>query len=69
MGISVFGIVAAQFLWIRQSLTIQEAQLERSAYIAINRTVARLEREQSAALLLNPFFQNQISSSAAVALQ
>ncbi len=64
MGISVFGIVAAQFLWIRQSLTIQEAQLERSAYIAINRTVARLEREQSAALLLNPFFQNQISSSA-----
>ena len=58
MGISVLGIVAAQYLWISQSLTIQEEQLERSAYIAMNRAVARIEREQSAALMLNPFFQN-----------
>ncbi|MGV8828311.1 MAG: sensor histidine kinase [Breznakibacter sp.] len=58
MGISVLGIVAAQYLWISQSLSIQEEQLEKSAYIAINRAVARIEREQSAALMLNPFFQN-----------
>lgn len=58
MGISVLGIVTAQFLWIRQSLKVQQEQLETSAYIAINRTVKRVEHEQSAAFMLNPFLQN-----------
>lgn len=58
MTISLLGIVAVQYLWIRQSLTIQQEQLQSSAYIAVNRAAARIEREQSAAMALNPFFSH-----------
>lgn len=58
MSISLMGIVAVQYLWIAQSIKSQEEQLENLSYIAVNRTVFRLEREQSAAFMLNPFFHN-----------
>nr|WP_319398011.1 HAMP domain-containing sensor histidine kinase [uncultured Carboxylicivirga sp.] len=56
MSLSLLGIIAAQYLWIRQSLKVQKEKFHVSAYDALDNTVKRIEKEYNAQLLYNRFF-------------
>ncbi|MCU4165152.1 sensor histidine kinase [Carboxylicivirga caseinilyticus] len=56
MSLSMLGIIAAQYLWIRQSIKVQKEKFHVSAYDALDNTVRRLEKEYNAQFLYNSFF-------------
>lgn len=56
MSFSLLGIIAAQYLWIQQSIKIQRQKFHTAVYEALDKSVVRLEREQSAERIYNAFF-------------
>ncbi len=56
MSFSLLGIIAAQYLWIQQSIKIQRNKFHAAVYEALDKSVMRLEREQSAERIYNAFF-------------
>jgi len=56
MSLSMLGIIAAQYLWIKQSIKVQREKFHVSAYDALDNTVKRLEKEYNAQFLFNSFF-------------
>ena len=56
MSFSLLGIIAAQYLWIQQSIKIQRKKFHAAVFEAMDKSVVRLEREQSAERIYNAFF-------------
>ncbi len=53
----MLGIIAAQYLWIRQSLTVQKEKFQAAVYRSLDNAVHRLEKEQNAEYIFREFFR------------
>ena len=58
MSLSLLGIIAAQYLWIQQSVKVQKEKFHASVYRALDNTVHRLEKEQSVEFIFKEFFNH-----------
>jgi len=59
MSLSLLGIIAAQYLWIQQSVKVQREKFQASVYRSLDNAVVRLEKEQNAAYIFQEFFPQQ----------
>ncbi|WP_289053448.1 sensor histidine kinase [Carboxylicivirga marina] len=57
MSLSMLGIIAAQYLWIQQSIKVQKEKFQASVYRSLDNTVQRLEKEQNADYIFEEFFR------------
>lgn len=57
MSLSLLGIIAAQYLWIRESITVQKEKFQAAVYRSLDNTVQRLEQEQNVDYIFREFFQ------------
>ena len=64
MSLSLLGIVIAQFLWVKQAITVQQEKFNASVFESLGSTVNRLHREQSKQFMMNSVFPriNQLQS-------
>jgi len=56
MSLSLLGIIAAQYLWIQQSVKVQREKFQAMVYRSLDNTVQRLEKEQNADYIFREFF-------------
>ncbi len=61
MSLSLLGIITAQFLWIIQSIKVQEEKFNSSVYRALDNTVKRIEQEQNVNYFFQQFYQPPLS--------
>ncbi len=59
MSLSLLGIIAAQYLWIQQSIKVQHEKFQASVYRALDNTVIRIEKEQNAEYIFREFLPRQ----------
>ncbi|WP_430810035.1 MULTISPECIES: sensor histidine kinase [unclassified Carboxylicivirga] len=63
MSLSLLGIIAAQYLWIQQSIKVQREKFQAAVYRSLDHTVQRLEQQQNAAFIFREFFNRPTSQS------
>ncbi len=63
MSLSLLGIIAAQYLWIQQSISVQREKFQAAVYRSLDNTVQRLEKEQSVDYIFREFFQQPGTNS------
>ena len=56
MSLSLLGIIAAQYLWIQQSVKVQREKFQASVYRSLDNTVLRLEKEHNVEYIFREFF-------------
>ncbi len=59
MSLSLLGIIAAQYLWINQSIAVQKEKFQAAVYRSLDNTVQRLEQEQNVDYIFREFFEPQ----------
>jgi two-component system phosphate regulon sensor histidine kinase PhoR len=55
MGISLFGIIAVQWFWMHEAITVKEQQFDQQVNQALARVAYRIERNQNAAFMSSYF--------------
>jgi len=64
MCISLFGIIALQYIWVSNAINVQTEKFNASVFDALNQTVYKLQRNQAANYFLNQYApNNQVSLS------
>ncbi|MBS2212393.1 HAMP domain-containing histidine kinase [Carboxylicivirga mesophila] len=63
MSLSLLGIIAAQYLWIQQSVNVQREKFQAAVYRSLDNAVQRMEKEQSADYIFREFFHQPRSKS------
>ncbi|MBR8534857.1 HAMP domain-containing histidine kinase [Carboxylicivirga sediminis] len=63
MSLSLLGIIAAQYLWIQQSVNVQREKFQAAVYRSLDNAVQRMEKEQSADYIFREFFHQPSSKS------
>ncbi|MCU4177837.1 sensor histidine kinase [Carboxylicivirga sp. N1Y90] len=56
MSLSLLGIIAAQYLWIKQSIKVQREKFHTSVYESLDNSVSRIKKEHQAQQIYNTFF-------------
>lgn len=56
MSLSLLGIIAAQYLWIKQSIKVQQEKFNTSIYESLDNSVARIKKEHNAQRIYNTLF-------------